>query len=73
MPVRGIIFPTERCHFGFVDRLYVHIHLPPISELQNAGLTSFGIAAEMNKRGGKATNRDAWDTQHATCDVRDQA
>src|SRR5208337_946495 len=56
MPVRGIVLPTERCYFGFVDRLYVHIHLPPIMALQNAGLSAHGIAAEMNRRGGKAIN-----------------
>ena len=63
MPVRGIILPTERHYFGFLDRLYVHIHLPPITELQNTGLSAYRIAAEINRRGSTTTNGDAWGPQ----------
>ena len=58
MPLRGVIFPTDRHCFGFLDRLYVHIYLPRIAELQTTGLSAQGIAAEMNRRGGEATNGD---------------
>jgi hypothetical protein len=64
MPVRGIIFPTERHYFGFVDRLYVHINLPTITELQKAGLSAYEIAAEMNILKRAAINGDAWNGQH---------
>ena len=33
MPVRGIIFPTERHWFGFLERLYVHCNLRTITEI----------------------------------------
>jgi hypothetical protein len=63
MPVRGIIFPTGRHYFGFVERLYIHCHLPKIAELQNAGLSAHEIAIELNKRKGAAMNGDPWDAQ----------
>ena len=63
MPVRGIIFPTGRHYFGFVERLYIHCHLPTIAELQNAGLSAHEIAIELNKRKGAAMNGDPWDAQ----------
>ncbi len=70
MPVRGITFPTERHYFGFVERLFVHIYLPPIAELQNTGLSAHGIAAELNRRGSTTTNGDAWDAQRVIYVVR---
>ena len=70
MPLRGVIFPTDRHCFGFLDRLYVHICLPRIAELQTTGLSAQRIAAEMNRRGGKATNGDAWDAQRVTYVIR---
>jgi len=63
MPVRGIGFPTERHCFGFVERLYIHLHLPTITELQNAGLSAHEIAVEMNARKRVAINGNAWDTE----------
>ena len=50
MPVRGIIFPIQRNYYGFLERLFVHIYLPPIAELQNTGLSAHGIAAEPQTR-----------------------
>jgi hypothetical protein len=32
--MRGVVFP-EMHQFGFVERLYVHLHLPEITRLQN--------------------------------------
>ena len=61
--MRGIIFLTERHYFGFVERLFVHIYLPPITDLQNMGLPAHRIAAELNRRGSTTTNGDAWDAQ----------
>ena len=63
MPVRGIIFPTERNYYGFVERLFVHFYLPPIAKLQNTGLSANGIAAELNRGGSKTTDGRAWDAQ----------
>lgn len=28
MPLRGIILTIDRNYFGYVDRLYIHSHLP---------------------------------------------
>ncbi len=70
MPVRGIIFPTERYHFGFVERLYVHCHLRTITELQNAGLSVHGIAAQMKQMGQEGNQRRNFG--RTRCDVRDQ-
>ena len=63
MRLRGIILPTERHYFGFVDRLYVSSHLPKILQLQNAGLSLHEIAADFNRRGMRAINGAAWDAQ----------
>jgi hypothetical protein len=50
MPIRGVVFSPEMYHFGFVERLYVHLHLPEITRLQNAELSAREIAADMNAR-----------------------
>jgi hypothetical protein len=60
MPVRGIILLTEVPQFGFTERLYVHLHLPKIIKLQNAGLSAHEIAAAMNALIG-FTFGGAWD------------
>ncbi len=67
MPLRGIIFPIQRNYYGFLERLFVHIYLPPITKLQNTGLSAHGIAAEHNRRGSKTTDGRAWG--RTTCDV----
>ena len=60
-PVRGIVFP-EMHQFGFVERLYVHLHLPEITRLQNVGLSAREIAADMNALNRTAfTFGGAWD------------
>src|SRR5271167_1990963 len=63
MPVRGIIFPIHRNYYGFLDRLFVHIYVPPIAKLQNTGLSAQGIAAELNRRGSTTTNGLPWDAR----------
>ena len=70
MPVRGIIFPTERHWFGFLERLYVHCNLRTITELQNAGLSMHGFATQMNRCGRKAINGEAWDAQRVMYVIR---
>ena len=64
MPVRDMISPTERNHYGYVERLYVHVHLPKITELQHNGLSAPEIAAELNRLGITAINGSTWDAQH---------
>src|SRR5271169_2448575 len=70
MPLRGIIIPTDRHYFGFLERLFVHIYMPPIAKLQNTGLSAHGIAAELNRRGSKTTDGDAWDAQRVMSVIR---
>jgi hypothetical protein len=70
MPVRGIIFPIQRNYHGFLERLFVHSYLPPIAKLQNTGLSAQGIAAELNRRGSKAADGDAWDAQRVAYVIR---
>ena len=70
MPVRGIIFPGERHRYGFLERLLVHSYLPPITEMQNMGLSAHGIAAKLNSRGSTAINGDAWDAQRVMYVIR---
>jgi hypothetical protein len=61
MPVRGVVFP-EMHQFGFVERLYVHLHLPEITRLQNVGSSAREIAADMNALNRTAfTFGGAWD------------
>jgi hypothetical protein len=55
MPVRGVVFP-EMHQFGFVERLYVHLHLPEITRLQNVGLSAREIAADMNALTGRPSH-----------------
>jgi hypothetical protein len=61
MPVGGIIFPIERKYYGFLERLYVRSNLPTIIELQNAGLSAYGIATALNHQGRKSINGADWD------------
>ena len=63
MPVRGVIFPIERHHYGFVERFCVHTNFPTIQKLQHAGFSAHGIAAAMNSLGRKSINDAAWDAE----------
>ncbi len=63
MVLRGIVQPTELFHFGFVERLYVHINLEHIRALQALGYSPNEIATNFNKRGRTAINNTPWDTQ----------
>jgi hypothetical protein len=63
MPGRGVVFP-EMHQFGFVERLYVHLHLPEITRLQNVGLSAREIAADMNARKRVAINGNVWNAEH---------
>ena len=61
MTIRGIVLPTERHYFGYVERLYVHLHLAKIRMLQNAGMSAHQIAGELNRSGSRAINNIPWD------------
>lgn len=63
MPVRGIAIPPGALHFGFVDRMYVHLHLPKITPMQNEGLSLHQIAGELNRRGPRPMIDRPWDAQ----------
>jgi len=64
MPLRGIILPFERNYFGFLDRLWVNLHLPKITQLYNDGFSAHEIASELNRMRWTAINGNAWDVQH---------
>src|SRR5262245_61621617 len=60
MPLRGIVVP-KALHFGFVDRLLVHTHLPHITRAQNEGFSLQEVASELNRRGPKPwLNGEVW-------------
>lgn len=63
MPLRGIVLPAEWRHFGFVERLYVDVHLRKITDLQNEGLSVCEIAAHFNRCGMQAMSSAAWDAE----------
>jgi hypothetical protein len=63
MPLRGMVLPAERYCFGFVERLYIHLHLPKITALQTAGLSVHEIAADFNRRGSRTINGASWNSE----------
>lgn len=64
MPLRGIVLPLEHSYFGFVDRLYVYLHVSKITHLQNVGLSLHQVADELNKYGSRAMNGVPWNVQN---------
>ena len=66
MPLRGIILPPAALHFGFCERLSVHLHLPKITQLQNEGFSLHQIANELNGRGPNPWIDGPWDLQFVT-------
>jgi hypothetical protein len=64
MPLRGIDLPLEHSHFGFVDRLYVYLHVSKIRHLQNVGLSLHQVADELNKYRSTAMNAVPWNVQN---------
>src|SRR5262245_9930631 len=64
MPLRGILLPLEHSYFGFVDRLYVYLHVSKITHLQNVGLSLHQVADELNKYGSRAMNGVPWNVQN---------
>ncbi len=63
MPIKGIVLPVDTQHFGFLERLYVSLHLPRITDLQNAGLRAEEIAVQLNRWGSFAINGHAWSAE----------
>lgn len=67
MPVRGIVVPSGELQFGFCDRLCVKVHLAPIVELQNKGLSLQQVATELNRHGpGPWIYKRSWDLRLVT-------
>src|SRR5215475_9278623 len=64
MTLRGIVLPLEHSYFGFVDRLYVYLHVSKITRLQNVGLSLHQVADELNKYRSTAMNWVPWDAQN---------
>jgi hypothetical protein len=63
MPLRGIVLSPAAFHFGYCERLSVHLHLPKITQLQNEGLSLRQIASELNRRGPEPWVDGPWDLQ----------
>ena len=63
MPLRGIVLSPEAFHFGYGERLSVHLHLPKITQLQDEGLSLHEIASKLNRRGPKPWVDGPWDLQ----------
>jgi hypothetical protein len=66
MPLRGTVLPPAALHFGFCERLCVHVHLRKITQLQNEGLSLHQIASELDRRGPKPWVDARWDLQFVT-------
>ena len=59
MPVRAVGRGAQ--HYGSVQRLFIHCLTPNLSELSRAGISAYGIAAELNRRKVSAMNGVPWD------------
>jgi hypothetical protein len=76
MPVRRVVLPPDASglfftpknydpfagipHYGFVERLYVNVHLPKIAPLFSAGRSADEIATVLNRSGSRAMNGVRW-------------
>ena len=63
MPVRSVPFAIERQSYGFVERLYVHCHLPRMLKLRAAGMSAQAVAAALNSCNVKSINDRDWDAE----------
>jgi hypothetical protein len=55
MPVHAL-GPVAPQHYGWVQRVFIHCVTPDLSELTQAGMSAYGIAAELNRRKVSAVN-----------------
>ena len=60
MPVRAI-GPIEPPYWGSVYHWFISGVTPHLSELRQAGMSAYGIAAELNRRKVSAANGVPWD------------
>jgi len=60
MPVRAV-GPIEPQYYGWVERTFIHGLTPDLSELSRAGMSPYGIAAELNRRQVTAMNGVPWE------------
>ena len=63
MQLRGIVLSPAAFHFGYCERLLVHLHLPKITQLQNEGLSLHQIASELDTGGPEPWVDGPWDLQ----------
>ncbi len=60
MPVRAV-GPIGPQYHGWVERVFIHGLTPHLSELSRAGMSPYGIAAELNRRQVSAVNGVPWE------------
>jgi hypothetical protein len=60
MPVRRVPVVASPRHFGFVERLYIHLNSGAIAALQADGKSAEEIAVELNRRGLSGMNAAPW-------------
>ena len=60
MPVRAV-GPIGPQYYGWVERTFIHNLTPHLSELSRAGMSPYGIAAELNRRKVSAVNGVPWE------------
>ena len=60
MPVRAV-GPIGPQYYGWVERIFIHNLTPHLSELSRAGMSPYGIAAELNRRKVSAVNGVPWE------------
>ena len=61
MPLRGVPLLREYIQYGFVTRLWIHVHLRPIKSRLDSGLSAHEIAQEFNIDGRGYANGKPWD------------
>ena len=65
MPVRAV-GPIGPQYYGWVERVFIHNLTPHLSELSRAGMSPYGIAAELNRRQVTAMNGVPWEADSVT-------
>ena len=65
MPVRAV-GPIGPQYYGWVERTFIHGLTPHLSELIRAGMSAYGMAAELNRRKVSAVNGVPWEADSVT-------
>jgi hypothetical protein len=55
MPIRAVR-PVGPQYYSWCERTFIHCLTPHLSELSRAGMSAYGIAAELNRRKVSAIN-----------------